>query len=97
MPVYEYQCKECGSRFERVQSFHDNPVKICPECKGNVQRLIQPARIIFKGSGFYVNDSRGSRKNLTNGKPKEKAGKAKSKKESKETTSSSSDSGSDKD
>ena len=89
MPVYEYQCKECGTRFERVQGFHDDPVNICPECEGSVQRLIQPAGIIFKGSGFYVNDSRGSRK--------EKAGETKSKKKSKETTSSSSDSGSDKD
>ena len=65
MPIYEYQCKECGVRFERIQSFSDEPVKVCPECEGETQRLIQPAGIIFKGSGFYVNDSKSSRKNLT--------------------------------
>jgi putative FmdB family regulatory protein len=51
-------------RFERIQSFSEEPVKICPECESDVQRLIQPAGIIFKGSGFYVNDSKSSRKNL---------------------------------
>jgi putative FmdB family regulatory protein len=78
MPIYEYQCKECGVRFERMQSFSEDPVKICPECEGNVQRLIQPAGIIFKGSGFYVNDSRGSRKNLMSKSRKESSGEGKS-------------------
>lgn len=58
MPLYEYQCEECGLRFERRQSFSDDPVKICPDCDGPVVRLIQPAGIIFKGSGFYVTDNR---------------------------------------
>ena len=58
MPLYEYKCQECGLRFERRQSFSDEPVKICPECGGEVVRLIQPAGIIFKGSGFYVTDHR---------------------------------------
>ncbi|MBN1875426.1 MAG: zinc ribbon domain-containing protein [Anaerolineae bacterium] len=58
MPLYEYQCKECGLRFERRQSFSEKPVKICPDCGGEVTRLIQPAGIIFKGSGFYVTDNR---------------------------------------
>ncbi len=58
MPLYEYQCQECGLRFERRQSFSEEPVRICPECTGSVIRLIQPAGIIFKGSGFYVTDSR---------------------------------------
>ena len=66
MPIYEYQCKECGVRFERMQHFSDSPVSVCPECGGQVQRLIQPAGVIFKGSGFYVTDNRSSsRKNLT--------------------------------
>lgn len=65
MPIYEYKCNECGVRFERIQSFSDEPVKVCPECGGETHRLIQPAGIIFKGSGFYVNDSKASRKNLT--------------------------------
>ena len=67
MPMYEYECEDCGVRFERRQSFSDEPVSICPECNGHVHRLIQPAGIIFKGSGFYVNDSRGSKKSLSGG------------------------------
>ena len=58
MPLYEYQCQECGLRFERRQGFSEEPVRTCPECTGAVIRLIQPAGIIFKGSGFYVTDSR---------------------------------------
>lgn len=58
MPLYEYECQDCGVRFERRQHMEDEPVKICPECGGEVQRLIQPVGIIFKGSGFYVTDNR---------------------------------------
>ena len=58
MPLYEYQCQECGVRFERRQHFSDDPVKTCPDCEGAVVRLIHPAGIIFKGSGFYVTDNR---------------------------------------
>ncbi len=58
MPLYEYQCKDCGLRFERRQGFSEEPVRICPDCNGEVVRLIQPAGIIFKGSGFYVTDNR---------------------------------------
>jgi len=45
-------------RFERRQHFNDKPVQVCPDCQGHVVRLIQPAGIIFKGSGFYVTDNR---------------------------------------
>lgn len=58
MPVYEYECTECGLHFERHQRFTDDPVQICPECDGQVQRVIQPVGVIFKGSGFYVTDNR---------------------------------------
>ena len=90
MPIYEYQCKECGVRFERIQSFSDEPVKVCPECEGEVQRLIQPAGIIFKGSGFYVNDSKSSRKNLNSTTRKETAAETASSKKSDDSNSSSS-------
>ena len=60
MPLYEYECKDCGVRFERVQSFHDAPLTDCPECEGHVHRVIGAAGVIFKGSGFYINDSRKS-------------------------------------
>lgn len=56
MPLYEYQCTECGVRFERHQSFKDAPVSTCPECGGDVHRLIGPVGIVFKGKGFYSTD-----------------------------------------
>ncbi len=58
MPLYVYQCRDCGVRFERRQSIHAESIKICPECEGEVYRLIQPVGIVFKGSGFYVTDNR---------------------------------------
>ena len=65
MPLYEYQCQVCGVRFERWQHMNDEPVKICPECGGQVHRLIQPVGVIFKGSGFYVTDNRGAKSSTT--------------------------------
>jgi putative FmdB family regulatory protein len=57
MPLYEYQCKKCGHRFERIQSFSAPDEKECPVCQGEVERLIStPARPHFKGSGFYSTD-----------------------------------------
>lgn len=61
MPLYTYQCDNCGVVFERQQKFDDKPIKRCPECgKSAVRRVIQPAGIIFKGSGWYKTDSRSS-------------------------------------
>jgi putative FmdB family regulatory protein len=60
MPLFEYECEECGVRFERLHRKGDQTVKKCPECGGSVRRLIQPPGIIFKGSGFYVTDNRRS-------------------------------------
>jgi putative FmdB family regulatory protein len=57
MPLYEFQCKKCGHRFERIQSFSAPDEKECPVCHGEVERLIStPARPHFKGSGFYSTD-----------------------------------------
>lgn len=84
MPIYEYQCKACGVRFERVQRFSDDPVRVCPECGGEVYRLLQPVGIIFKGSGFYVTDHRSSSSTTA-------AGKKSSKSESSEKASTSSE------
>src|ERR1700753_321184 len=57
MPLYEYQCKKCGHRFELIQSFSAEDPKECPVCHGPVERLIStPARAQFKGSGFYTTD-----------------------------------------
>lgn len=68
MPLYEYECRKCGVRFERRQSFSEEPVRTCPECGGQVQRLVQPVGIVFKGSGFYVTDNRSSSSTATPGK-----------------------------
>lgn len=59
MPLYEYECTKCGVEFELEQSMTDKPRRRCPDCRGKVVRLISGgAGIAFKGSGFYVNDSR---------------------------------------
>ena len=59
MPTYVYECSDCGVRFERLQSYSDATLKECPECGGQVHRVIQPVGVIFKGSGFYVTDNKG--------------------------------------
>ena len=57
MPLYEYQCKKCGHRFELIQSFSAPDARECPVCQGEAERLIStPARAHFKGSGFYSTD-----------------------------------------
>src|SRR5258708_7087514 len=57
MPLYEYQCKKCGSRFEQIEKFSDKPQTKCPKCKkGRVERLISSPAIQFKGTGWYVTD-----------------------------------------
>ena len=59
MPLYTYECNNCGVVFERLQKFTDKPIKRCPECnKTSIKKVIQPAGIIFKGSGWYKTDSR---------------------------------------
>jgi putative FmdB family regulatory protein len=58
MPTYEYECQECGIHFERRQRITEEPLKTCPECKGEVRRVIYPVGIVFKGSGWYVTDHR---------------------------------------
>ncbi len=58
MPMYTYQCDTCGVRFDRRQSFSARPLTRCPECHGSIRRVLQPAGIVFKGSGWYITDSR---------------------------------------
>ena len=56
MPLYEYLCKKCGHRFERIQKFSDPLVKKCPECGGAVEQVLTAPAVQFKGSGWYVTD-----------------------------------------
>ena len=58
MPVYVYQCDDCGLAFERRQSVSEGPLTVCPECRGHVRRVIQPVGVVFRGSGFYITDNR---------------------------------------
>ncbi|HEV2473353.1 MAG TPA: FmdB family zinc ribbon protein [Chthonomonadales bacterium] len=58
MPTYGYQCSECKHEFQIFQSMRDDPISVCPECNGAVKRLMYPVGIVFKGSGWYINDSR---------------------------------------
>jgi putative FmdB family regulatory protein len=61
VPTYEYECKDCGCKFERFQGIKAPPIKKCPECKGKVKRLIGTGSgIIFKGKGFYQTDYKSS-------------------------------------
>ena len=90
MPLYEYKCKKCGHRFERIQKFSDPPVKKCPECGGAVEQLISPPAVQFKGSGWYVTDyAKKSSAPSSNG---ESAGKKEEKKEGKKETAAKPDS-----
>src|SRR5690348_5619032 len=56
MPLYEYECKKCHHRFEKIQKFSDPHVKKCPECGGAVEQVISAPAVQFKGSGWYVTD-----------------------------------------
>ena len=56
MPLYEYQCKKCHNRFERIQKFSDPHIKKCPDCGGPVEQVISAPAVQFKGSGWYVTD-----------------------------------------
>jgi putative FmdB family regulatory protein len=56
MPLYEYECKKCGHRFEKIQKFSDRMVKRCPDCGGQVEQMISAPAVQFKGTGWYVTD-----------------------------------------
>ena len=62
MPTYQYACTECGHEFEAVQSFTDDALTECPACGGRLRKVFNAVGIVFKGSGFYRNDSREARK-----------------------------------
>lgn len=86
MPTYQYACKQCGHQFEAVQSFSDASLTDCPECAGPLRKLFGSVGVIFKGSGFYRNDSRSGSSSTT-----ASSGKASSSTTSSESSSSSSD------
>jgi putative FmdB family regulatory protein len=91
VPTYEYQCDKCLQNFEVFQRFSDKPLRKHPECGGKVAKVFHPRGVTFKGSGFYVNDSRAK-----NGKSSDESSSSESSKEkrAKEKSPSSSESGS---
>jgi putative FmdB family regulatory protein len=95
MPLYEYQCKKCHHRFERIQKFSDPHVKKCPDCGGPVEQVLSAPAVQFKGSGWYVTDyakkssgsTASSSSNGESGSSGDSAGKKDEKKETKAETS----------
>jgi putative FmdB family regulatory protein len=61
MPTYEYECQQCHERVEAVQKFTDATLTVCPLCGGELRKVFSAVGIVFKGSGFYKNDSRGTK------------------------------------
>jgi len=58
MPTYSYRCSACANEFDQFQRFSEDPLTDCPACGGSVKRVIQPVGVVFKGSGWYITDSR---------------------------------------
>lgn len=56
MPIYEYECTQCGCRSEVVQKISDPPLRKCKKCDGALKKLISPPAIQFKGKGWYITD-----------------------------------------
>jgi putative FmdB family regulatory protein len=93
MPLYEYECKKCGHRFEKIQLYSAKMVKKCPECGGQVEQMISAPAVQFKGSGWYVTDyakkssSPGSSASNDSSAKEKKDDKSKSESGSKDTSS----------
>jgi putative FmdB family regulatory protein len=60
MPTYEYTCTDCGHDLEVFQKFTDDPLTVCPDCKGHLRKVFSAVGVVFKGSGFYATDNRTS-------------------------------------
>ncbi|GAB3717203.1 hypothetical protein GCM10027598_27780 [Amycolatopsis oliviviridis] len=89
MPTYQYACKECEHAFEAVQSFSDASLTVCPQCSGPLRKVFSSVGVVFKGSGFYRNDSRDSKANTTSSSSSAKSeSKTETKSESKTETKS---------
>ncbi len=74
MPLYEYECRSCGHRFEKIQKFSDPLLKTCPKCGGKVRKLLSAPAFQFKGSGWYVTDYARKGSGDRGGKPDKASG-----------------------
>ncbi|WP_132148372.1 FmdB family zinc ribbon protein [Kribbella antiqua] len=68
MPTYQYQCTDCGEALEVRQSFTDDALTVCPACQGTLRKVFNAVGVVFKGSGFYRNDSRSTGKSSVSAK-----------------------------
>lgn len=73
MPLYEYECRKCGHRFEKIEKLDSAQTKKCPECGGKAERLLAAPAIQFKGSGWYVTDYARKSSPKSEGKEKREA------------------------
>ena len=73
MPTYQYRCTSCDTELEAVQKFTDDPLTVCPECRGSLRKVFSAVGVVFKGSGFYATDNRPKGKHGA-GKSGEKSG-----------------------
>lgn len=89
MPTYSYACTECDNRFDAVQAFSDDALTTCEKCSGRLRKLFGSVGVVFKGSGFYRNDSRESAKSSSNGSAKSSSSSSAEGSSSSDTSSSS--------
>lgn len=92
MPIYEYECLTCGTVFEKRQSFSDEPIADCPNGHKQTRRLLVAPAIVFKGSGFYVNDNRASKNGASGGSGKKSENKSETKSDAKSESTSNTES-----
>ncbi|KAA1394439.1 FmdB family zinc ribbon protein [Aeromicrobium ginsengisoli] len=90
MPKYQYQCKDCGEALEVQQSFTDDALTVCPNCGGDLRKVFNAVGVVFKGSGFYRNDSRSSSSSSDTAKPAAKESSSTSSSSSSDSSSSAS-------
>lgn len=86
MPIYEYECPNCGKHYEIFQKFSDEPLQRCPECGGHVHKLISRTSFILKGTGWYVTDYASPKREKTTEAEGEKGPEKKEKAEEKSDT-----------
>ena len=94
MPTYSYACTDCGDRFDAVQAFSDSALTTCAKCDGRLRKLFGNVGVVFKGSGFYRNDSREASKSSSNGSGSESTSSSSSSSSSSEKSGSTSSNGS---
>ena len=94
MPTYSYACTECDNKFDVVQAFSDDALTQCPKCDARLRKLFGKVGVVFKGSGFYRNDSREAAKSMSNGSAKSSESASSSSTTEKKSDSSKSDSSS---